>query len=506
MGTTTFGDQLRQLCREGDVIAAKALLEGSPDALRAAQQDPASTASRLVLDHVSYLRGWTTLQLRLRHIVGSGPAALTRPTPDLLLISHPHSEALRRWVGSAARITELLVNPYRTELNGEPDPTADLSDNLRLPLDRYVDQAIEAITARALSLGAPLLLMQGSPWLAVAASAAAHRLGLPLWWDLRGDALAMAHILEGLPYSVPVPPPHGEAAFRAAASTARLVVDDDQVSMLRTIPELRDRLLVIGTRPHGAAPTFTSEWSAWRAVQEESLSSAPRHHYVGLLGAAASVSRSPRIAVIGSFEGFPHDDVVADPAEILPEEVDALVIDVRTPEAWALAKERAIQARTYHLPIVAIGLPAPPERPFADMTATIGPVPREARTSGHQPQWGFTAISDNPTGYRIALRAAGLQVGAPAFRASPARETRFIPLDTQLRVVIVGAPDSDPLAVTLEDLASQSLHPSLYSYVVVPPDARPPTKSQQDVVMQAGERLPADSLLNLWLKASSPVV
>lgn len=505
-----LGAQLRDLCRDGDLIAAKALLEASADELLTAQQDPAADGARLVLDHASYLRGWATLQLRLGRIVGSGPAALTRPTPDLLLVSHPGTDVLRHWVGTAARITHLTVEQFRAELDGEADPSADLSDALGLPLDRYADQAIEAITAQAIQLGAPLIVVQGRPWLAVAASAAAHRLGLPLWWDLRGDAVALSQIHDGRPYSAPVPSPPADAAFRAAASTARLVVDGTQVAYLRSHPELRDRLLAISTGPHGTVPTQPSVWAAWRAVQDGQLASAPRRHYVGGLRAASSVPSVPRIAVLGSFDGFPHSDVVLNPAEIVPEEVDALVIDARTPGLWDEAKERAIQARTAHLPIVAIGLPEPAERPFADIVATIGPIPREARTSGHQPQWGFAAISDNPTGYRIALRAASLAVGAAAFAPRPAEPPRLEALGfsaprPQLTVVIEEG-ERAAHQMTLDDLARQTLHPSLFTFVAEDAAAAAHGTAPRVVRVRSGERLEPDCLLNRWLSGPETVV
>ena len=244
-------------------------------------------------------------------------------------------------------------------------------------------------------------------------------------------------------------------------------------------------------------------------MQDGQLASAPRRHYVGGLRAASSVPSVPRIAVLGTFDGFPHSDVVLNPAEIVPEEVDALVIDARTPGLWDEAKERAIQARTAHLPIVAIGLPEPAERPFADIVATIGPIPREARTSGHQPQWGFAAISDNPTGYRIALRAASLAVGAAAFAPRRTPEERgprtFTSPGPQLTVV-VGAGVPAAQQATLDDLARQTLHPSLYECVVEGSAPAAAVRTDRVVRLEAGERLSPDLLLGRWLSEPEAVV
>ncbi|MDO5501019.1 MAG: hypothetical protein Q4F67_15195 [Propionibacteriaceae bacterium] len=408
----TLTDQLKSLLRSGDVGAAGAVLEGFGDMVARAQKNPLAPESSALLDQVSYLRGWSTLHRRLHRLVGSGPASAVRPADDLLLVSHPGDHLLRSWVGSAAAITEVMVELHRAEADFAADEASDLCDTWGLPLDRYADQAIELVTEAGSRIGAPVIVVQGQPWLAVAASAAAHRLDLPLWWDLRGDALAVERITEGRLFTAPVPFPPMEASFRAAASTARLVVTDDQVAALRGIPELRDRLLVIGRGRHGTAPTYPSVWAAWRAAKAGEFGAAPRQHFAGDIRAAfAPAAASLRVALIGNVQELPLENTVRDPAEIRSEEIDAVVIDASSPDAWAAAKGRAIQARTYHLPIVALGLPEPGERPFADIIATFGPVPREARTSGHQPQWGFVPCATGAEP-RVVLRAAGLP--APA--------------------------------------------------------------------------------------------
>lgn len=507
--------QLESLWKADDWEAATALVEESRANQAQLFSDP--DFGPTLRAQISYIRGWITLQGRMAHLVGDDPHPSPTQSRDLLLITQPDSGLAARWAASGQAITEVAIDWHTAE---SPQParfSADLVHEWDLPLDRYVDQAVELVTARAIGLGAPIIVTEGPPWLAAVAAASAHRLGLSVWWDLRGKHDLIEMIARGRPATSVHQSPVTDAAFRAAASMSRLVIQAPEEALrLRQMPELTGRLLAIGCDSWlGAVPSFDNVWCCVSSFRAGRLPPVPRSRYIGPLRATSRIQSTPRIGTLGP---VPHElpgvEWIPEPKSVSPEQLDAIVVRADDPHQWAAAKERILQARLFHVTVIALGLPEAPERPFADIIGVDQPVPRSCRTAGHQPQWGFVVSGRNATGMRMLLRAAGIEVPAPSFQprvlTAPSVEPRpsFTRIPPQFAVRIEGEDDGTTLHRTVADLIAQTLHPSLFTYYVAKPDsldtASPPAGTT--ITLQAGDRVPPTYLMDLWMELSSTEV
>lgn len=496
--------RFKALCSAGDWQAAKTLLEA--EEMSTSAPAASATESLALKAQTDLLRGWFALQFNVHRLVGVGQPHFAPASNDILLISNS-AESWASWSECSSALTHVMIDHHRGE-QGPADADADLLDDPGLPLDGYVDAAIEIITERALRLGAPLLVVDGSPWLALAAATVSSRLALPMWWDLRDRSRLQDLITEGHPHRSPYPQPDAEIAFMAAKSAARLVVKAaNDVQRLSRSAELAPRLLVVGEGTYGATPRFSTLWEATDAYARGLVPSVEAAALVGPLRATYSISRRLRISTIGSVPTAAHNkfEIRVNPPEVLPEDSDVLIVDAMTPSAWQGARHRVQQARQFGIPVIAVGHPAEADRALADVIATDA-VPPALRAQASQPAWGHVTFGERPFRMDVMLRAAGLPAEVTPFNARPTDPQELVPRpgfrasSDRISVMISsGGEDGNP-PVGVSKFRGQRLHPSLFtahSDTPKPQGAVPAPVISLDI----SEPSQSDTLLGYWADA-----
>lgn len=485
------GEALQALWDSGAHSESRSALANYPGFVAKAELEPATAGAFALRRFAGLVKGWEALHPKLERALAHGPANSGQPAESALVVTAPGPREAAGWLSSVPGSRRLTVGPPAFETREAA--VADVTDP-GLPLDAYVDLVADRIATSARDEAH--IVVVGPTWLASAAALAAQRLGRPLWWDLRHHPRDAAQIPLGQPYITPEPSPLYEAAYLAAQSCRGLVVRPADADPLLALNSLAGRVFPLGEE--------STVGSLWRGQRFPDLGHVAQD---GPWNAMTQAPGAPRLALIGDGPAGLAEAVgegtVDRVTEASPELHDALLVDARTPEAWAVGVPAIRKARPLSVPVLVWGQPQTGIT-LCDVVAVPGGVDEAARLAA-RPQIGYLGVPDDSAdSVRMLLRAAGLESDAPAAPPAPTGAVGFQVPPVTLGVRVRGG---DGFSSTLASLAGQTLHRRLFAVELDSPSAEaegfglrlePAPEGARMVEVKAGETLPPGFLMGLW--------